>query len=121
MKSVVLTGTCSAGGALTMTGTKRVTGYIEKVMMAYDDGATGSDLILTAVSADVTEAILTKADLGTADAVFYPRTLANKVADGTAFTDVAERIFLNDATLTAVIAQGGNAKNFKFVIVLSDA
>ena len=50
MKIVELTGTCSAGGALTITGTEKVTGYLEYIIEDYVDGDTGeiidiSDLV----------------------------------------------------------------------------
>lgn len=118
MEIIELTGTTDASGDLTITDTDIATGYVEKVVMDYDDGDTGADLTLTCEDA-ISEAILTAADLGTADAVFYPRTPASKVADGTAFTNWADKIFVT-GKFKAVIAQGGNAKNFRFLVYVSD-
>lgn len=42
MQTIVLQGTTTALGALTITGTETYTGFIEKVIMDYDDGATAT-------------------------------------------------------------------------------
>lgn len=120
MQTIVLSGTCSAGGDLTMTGDTNHTGFVEKIVMDYIDGDTNADVVITAENNGISEAIITKANMGISDVVYYPRTLGNKVADGAAFTDVAERIFVNASSFKAVVAQGGNAKLFKFIIVLSN-
>lgn len=120
MKIVQLSGTTDALGALTMTASEAVTGFIEKIIMDYDDGDTGADVVFTAVEGPLSTPVMTKADLGTADAAFFPRTPGNKVADGAAFTNWADKIFVAGGKMKAVIASGGNAKNFKFLVVLSD-
>lgn len=120
MKTINLVGTTDALGDVTITSSEPLTGFVEKIVMDYDDGDTGADLTFTANNNGIDEALTTVTNAGTADAVWYPRTLANKVADASAFTDVAEKIFVNYATFKVVVAQGGNAKNFKFVIVLSN-
>ena len=119
MQIVELTGTTDALGALTITSTDNVVGRVEKVVMDYIDGDTGADLTLTLEEAGVSVPVLTKANLGTVDDVFYPRTPANAVADGTAFTNWADKIF-GTGTFKAVIAAGGNAKQFRFLIYVSD-
>ena len=118
MRTIELAGTCDASGDLTLTGTDVIQGFLEKIEMDYDDGDTGADVVFTSLGT-VSQPIMTKADLGTADATFYPRTLANKVADGSAFTDVAEKIYVS-GKMKAVISAGGVSKNFRFLIYVSD-
>jgi len=119
MNITELAGTTDALGDLVITSTQKQVGYIEKIVMVYDDGDTGADVVVTAEDA-TSEPVLTKATLGTADVVWYPRTPANKVADGSAFTNVAEKIFVGGSTYKVVVDDGGNAKNFRFLIYTSD-
>ena len=119
MKTVELSGTCDGSGDLTITSTENVVGYIETIVMDYIDGDTGADLVLTCENGTASQAVITKANLGTADATFYPRTLGNKVADGSAFTDSQSKIFCVGA-FKAVISAGGVSKDFRFIVTLSD-
>ena len=119
MNIIQLTGTCSAGGELTITGTNNVVGYVEKVVMDYDDGVTGSDLTLTS-EAVVSETILAVTNLGVADKTWYPRVNAVDGADAAAFTNEQAAKNFVTGSFKAVIAQGGVSKNFKFLVYLSD-
>ena len=120
MEIVELAGTCDGSGDLTLTGTNQMSGkFIETIVMDYDDGATGADIVVTAEDGTASQAIMTQADLGTADRTWYPRTLGNKVADGSAFTDPATKIFVVGA-FKIVLANGGVSKNFRFLIYCSD-
>jgi len=119
MQTIELAGTCDGSGDLTLTGTENVHGFVETIVMDYDDGATGADIVVTCENGTASQAIITKANMGTADATLYPRTLGNKVADGSAFTDPATKMFCNGA-FKIVIAQGGVSKNFRFLIYVSD-
>ena len=116
-RQIELNGTCTAGGALTLTS-ENLVGYLEKIQMDYADGATGADFVITAIS-PVVEPVLTVTNAGVADVTWYPRVLANKVADASAFTDVAQRIYMN-GQLKIVVAQGGASKDFKFLVVIND-
>jgi len=122
MKLVEMSGTCDGSGDLVLASTIGVTGYLEKINYAYIDGATGSDFVITATANDggAAEAILTVTDAGTAALAWFPRSLANKVADASAFTDVAEKIFIADGLFSVTVAQGGVSKDFKFIFVVSD-
>lgn len=113
-----LSGTTDALGAATITDTQNTVGYLEKIVADYDDGDAGADITVTNES-KISEPILTKANIGAADTVFYPRTPANLVADGAALTNWADKIFVT-GTFKIVIAQGGDTKNFKFFIYCSD-
>ena len=119
MKIIELKGTCDGSGDLTITSTDSVVGYVEKVVMDYDDGDTGADLVVTNENGTASTAIITKANLGTADATFIPRALGNKVTDGSAFTDAGCKIFVTGA-FKAVIANGGVSKKFRFIVTVSD-
>jgi len=114
---VELSGTCDASGDLTLTATENTFGNVEKIVMDYDNGDTGADMVVTNVDGAGSTAIMTKANLGTADATWIPRSLGNKVADGSAFTDVAIPIFVTGA-MKIVISNGGNAKDFKFLVTM---
>jgi len=119
---VELTGTTDALGALTLNGaaTDKVVGkFIETIVYDWSDGDTGADIVVTMENGAATQAIMTKANLGVADATFYPRTLGNKVADGSAFTDPATRIFCV-GTPKIVVSSGGNAKTLRFLLYFSD-
>ena len=119
MRIVELAGTCDASGDLTITSSQNVVGYVEKVVMDYDDGATGGDLTLTNNYA-VSENILVVTNLGTADLVWYPRSNAVDGADATAFTNEQAAKYFVTGSFKAVIAQGGVSKNFRFLVYLSD-
>jgi len=118
MKIIELAGTCDASGDLILTADTAYQGHLEKIEMVYDDGATGSDLTFTE-DGSVSQAILTVTDAGVADLTWYPRVIPNKVADASAFTDVGEKICVT-RKLKCVVAQGGNAKNFRFLAYVSD-
>jgi hypothetical protein len=120
MEIVELTGTCDASGDLTITSTQRVVGYIEKIVMDYDDGDTGADIVFTNEDGAATTAVMTLANLGTADATWMPRSACNAVSDGSAFTNWADKIFVT-GTMKAVISNGGISKNFRFLVTVVDA
>ena len=119
MRIIELSGTCDASGDLTITDTTNVVGFVEKVVMDYDDGATLSDLTLTS-EAVVSETILVVADIGVADKVWYPRVSAVDGADGAVFTNEQAAKSFVTGSFKVVIAQGGVSKNFKFLVYLSD-
>ena len=118
MKIIELTGTCTAGGAATLTSTTKVTGRVEKVVMDYDDGATGADLTFT-IEGVISQPLVTITNAGVADLAWYPRGLGVALA-GTAYTDVVVPYYLADETIQCVVAQGGVSKNFRFLIYVSD-
>lgn len=113
---VELLGITNGSGALTVDGTAadRFSGYIEKVEAIYVDGDTGADITVT-VQGPMSQPVLTATNIGTASVVYYPRTLANKVGDGTAFTDVAEKILVTGIP-RLVVAQGGASRTFRVLV-----
>ena len=58
MRIVELSGDCSAGGVASIEASERVNGFIEKIVMDYIDGDTGSDLTFTA-EGEISEPVLT--------------------------------------------------------------
>jgi hypothetical protein len=120
MEIVELTGTTDGAGALTLTGASRISGkFMETIVYDWSDGDTGADIVVTMQNGAATQAIMTKANLGVADATFYPRTLGNKVADGSAFTDPATKMFCV-GTPKIVVAAGGATKTLRFLMFFSD-
>lgn len=119
MKIIELSGTSDGSGDLTVTSSTKVTGYIERVVMDYDDGDTGADLTFTSENA-VSQAILTITNAGVADKNWYPRTPTHEVADGSVFTYAVSKVYLANEALKVVVAQGGASKDFKFLIYVSD-
>ena len=123
MKKIEITGTTDDSGDLEVDTTDgvyaEINGYIEKVVMVYDDGATGADLTLTCED-EISETILVQANLGVADRIWYPRTSTNKVADGVEDTSVYTNKIMVFGDLKLVIANGGDTKNFKFEVYIDD-
>ena len=119
MDIIQLSGTCDASGDLTITGTTNVVGFVEKVVMDYDDGDTGCDLTLTN-EAVVSEPILAATALGVADKTWYPRASAVDGVDAAAFTNEQAAKYFVTGSFKAVIENGGVSKNFKFLVYLSD-
>ncbi|MHA1481847.1 MAG: hypothetical protein ACTSQA_00230 [Candidatus Heimdallarchaeaceae archaeon] len=119
MEIIELAGTADGSGDLTLTATNKSFGYVEKIVMDYIDGDTGADSVWTNVDGAATTAIMTKADLGTADVTWLPRSLANKTTDGSAFTNVAERIFVT-GNMKVVISNGASGKKFRFLVTITD-
>ena len=120
MKIIELTGTTDALGDLTMEAPSSEIGFIEKIVMDYIDGDTGADIVVTNEDGTVSTAVMTKANLGVADVTFQPRAECNKVSDGSAFVNFGDKIFVT-GKMKIVVAQGGNAKQFRFIVTLSDA
>ena len=102
MKIIELTGTASASGALTVSAPSMENGRIEKIVYDYTNGDAIADLVITEEGA-VSQPVLTIANIGEADLTWNPRSLCNKVADGTAYTDVFDKIFVT-GTMKAVVS-----------------
>lgn len=69
---------------------------------------TGADITITGETSGIP--ILTKENAGTSDVFFYPRALANAVADGAAGTNSQEYIPLAEERIKVVVANGGDSK-----------
>lgn len=117
MKTVELNGTCSAGGALTVEATEDVIGYLEKIEYDYIDGDTGADFTITSTEA-IAVPILTVTNAGVADVVYYPRAPVVNASNAAVTNSFSKHFIVGKPKI--VVAQGGNAKQFKWVFYLSD-
>ncbi len=102
MRNIELTGTADASGDLTLTSNVKITGFIEKIAYVWSDGDAIADVVITEREA-VAQPVLTVTNLGVVDVTWLPRSLANKVGDASAFTDVAEKIFVT-GNIRAVVS-----------------
>lgn len=93
MKIIELTGIADSSGDLTLTAPSADPGIIEKIIFDWTNGDAIADLVVTEEAA-VSQPVLTVTNLGAADLTWYPRSLCNKVADASAFTDVIGKLFV---------------------------
>jgi hypothetical protein len=84
MKIIELAGTANSNGTLTVDAVDSEPGYVEKVVMDYNNGDAIADLVLTC-QGEVAQNILTKANLGVVDFTWYPRLLGHNGTDGSDF------------------------------------
>lgn len=122
METIVLSGTTDAStGAITITSTNGgATGYIEKIVYDWTDAKTTTDLVFTAEEAGVSVPLMTITNAATGDTVWYPRTPANTVAAGAAFTNWADKIFVADSEFKVAVTDAGTSKTMRFVVYVSD-
>jgi len=118
MKTIELTGTTSAGGTATITHTDFVYGTLEKIEVDYIDGTSSADLAFTSEGV-VSESILAVTDVGTADIIYYPRGLGNKIADAGAFTNCAIPLWISGKPQVS-ITSGGSATSYRFLFYVTD-
>jgi hypothetical protein len=122
MRHVYLSGTCSAGGALTVNDTKNIMGKLYAILYKPGTLDTGATITLTCQGI-FAKPLLTKANAGTADTLYYPRDLVHGVADGAALTGTSggDRVPpLLDGTLRFVVASGGISMTGGVVIYYED-
>lgn len=99
--------TTDASGDATVYLGSVIRGRVHAIKYAPGTLDTGADLTITGETTGVP--ILVKANAGTSTVWYYPRVIPNKNTDGSAFTDVAEKIQLLEERIKVVVAQGGNA------------
>ncbi len=107
MKTVLLSGTTNASGALTVTHSDHIIGKLYAVQLidgSFDDGV---DITLTCEHGNLSIPLLIKADFNT-DQIVYPRVATAAIADGAALTDYAMPVLNGKPKM--VIAQGGDTK-----------
>jgi len=123
LKSIKLTGTTSAGGAVTITATRSILARlyaVEWIDGTFDDGVDGT-LSFVQSESEVDTTLLTLTDANS-DAWYYPRALVHD-ASGTALTGTAggdRTLPVINGTLKLVIAQGGNAKTGGCIVYYCD-
>jgi hypothetical protein len=117
VRTVLLSGTTNASGALTVTYGDHVMGKLYAVQLidgSFDDGV---DITLTCEHGDFSIPLLTKADFNS-DQMVYPRVATAAIADGAALTDYAMPIVNGKPKM--VIAAGGNAKSGGCLLYIED-
>ena len=122
MKREVLLITTDAAGAATVNGTRNILGKLFAILYMPGTIATGATVTVTSQGVSA-RALLTKANAGTADTVYYPRDLVHGVADGVALTGTAggdRALPLIIGTLRVVVASGGNVTSGSLVVVYED-
>lgn len=118
MRIIELTGTTAADGSLTLNADSMDNGFLQKIVSVHTDAAATADFVITNESS-ISEPILTVTDQPQSSEIWFPRTLAHKIADASNFTDVAEKIFVT-GRFKIVVAQGGNAATVRFLIYLTN-
>ena len=96
----------TSGGAATVFLGSNIRGFLVSIKYIPGSIATGADLTITGETSGTP--ILTKANAGTADVFYYPRALANLVADGADGATGECSIPLVEERVKVVVAQGGN-------------
>jgi hypothetical protein len=111
IKKSVLKWTTNGSGAATVVGTESVVGVLRAIVYLPATTATGATVTVTS-EGPISKPLLTKANAGVANTVFYPRDIQHAVADGAALTATAggdRTMPLVDGHFKVVIASGGNA------------
>ena len=110
MRHEEITGTTvEATGAFTSNGKRNILGKLYAIL--YKPGTLDAGATITVTSEGIfSKPLLTKANAGTADALFYPRDILHKVEDGAVLTATAggDRVQpLINGTIRFVVASGG--------------
>jgi hypothetical protein len=98
--------TDGSGDATDYTAGK-VTGRIHAIIFAFGDLDAGTDFVITGNTTGTP--ILTKANVGAANAVWYPRVAMSKVADGAALS-FYETVAIHDEKIKIVTDEGAATK-----------
>ena len=109
MNRQILSITTAADGSAAVSG-QAVLGKLYAIEYRPGTIATGATITATC-EGDSSKALLTKANAGTSNVVFYPRDLVHAVADGAALTGTAggDRCLpILNGTLKITVASGGN-------------
>lgn len=106
LKKVYLKATCDASGDATVNAPNWVLGFLYAI--AYLPGTidTNGDITVS-VQGPIAKTLLVKANAGTSNVSFHPRTVGNQNTDGAALT-VYDNLILLDGKIRLVVAQGGN-------------
>lgn len=122
MKKVYVKLTCDASGDASVTSPSWVFGMLYAISYLPGTIATGATVTVTC-EGPLSKPLLTKANAGTSNAVFYPRDLLNGVADGAALTGTAggdRGLPIMDGKVKVVVAAGGNAGAGGLIVYYED-
>jgi Tfp pilus assembly protein PilW len=115
-----LSGTTDASGDATVQGTKVVRGKILAILCDLSDCNNTADSTITTTDEATTQTILSLTNVG-ADTNVYPKVLATDYENGAlTVTGNIYTEYVVFSRLKAVVAQGGNGKNFTFDIVVEE-
>jgi len=110
MKKMRLYGTCSALGALTVTGERAISGMLYAVKYLDTSFAATADIVISSTSADGLNTNLLTITDGTASAMYYPRHVVHSEA-GAALTGTSggdRALPLIEGIPQMVVADGGD-------------
>ena len=107
--SVTASITTAADGSATVYAGKNVTGRIVAIRYAFGDIANTADFTITGETTGLE--VLTYANVPAANDTFFPRVVARKHTDGSAFTENGGPPIVCNERIKVVVAQGGNAKS----------
>lgn len=105
-----------ASATLTHGNNRNPNGFISAIR--YDPGTldTGADLVITGANSGIP--ILTKSNAGTSEVWYYPRELANAVADGAENTVSSEYIPIMNEPISVSLTGGGNTLQGEIEVIL---
>ena len=115
--------TTDSDGDAVVYGERPVFARLIAVLYDRGDMVTGTDFVLTTDRYDVVEALLTVANAGTSDKIWYPRRLVQGVADGSNLTgtqggDREPPLMIGRPKLT--VDEGGDEKSGAFILIFEE-
>jgi hypothetical protein len=122
MRKISIKFTTAADGSVTANHVSNVLGKLYAVLYKPGSILTGATVTVTCQGV-FAKPLLTKANAGTADTLYYPRDIPHAVADGAALTATAggDRVApLLNGVPRVVIASGGNAKSGEVILYYED-
>lgn len=123
MKKMVFAITTDGSGDATVNGERAIIGKLYAVEYQPGTIATGATLTVTCENGVYSKPLLTKANAGVSNTLFYPRDLVHAVADGAALTGTAggdrEKPVLSGKP-RVVIASGGATASGKAILYFEE-
>lgn len=122
MRHVSIPFTTASNGAITADANVNILGKLYAIL--YKPGTTDTGATVTVTTQGIfAKPLLTKANAGTSDTLYYPRDLVHGVADGAALTGTAggDRCLpLVNGAPRVVIASGGDTKSGSVILYYED-
>lgn len=105
MERIILTGTCSTGGAATIVSSRQIYGKLHAVRWIDGTLADGVDAVLSVIRSENLKTLLTLTNAND-DATYYPLVLAQDNAGANLTAIYAKQVI--DGYLQLAITSGGN-------------
>ena len=123
LRDVRIDFTVDASGDAVVYAKDSVFGRLIAVFYDRGDMDTNTDYILTTDQYPVVEALLTIANAGTSDLIWYPRRLVQKTSDGSALTGTAggdrePPLIIGRPKLT--VDEGGTSTSGAFILIIEE-